>query len=41
MVKTIAEVKSETLFEILSNIKAVTLVEVLHDPLAKDEGPNI
>ena len=40
MAKTIAEVKSETLFEVLSNMKAETLDEVLLDPLAKDAGPN-
>lgn len=40
MAKTIGEVKSETLFEVLSNMKAETLDKVLLDPLAKDGGPN-
>lgn len=41
MAKTVAEVKGQTLFEKLRNIKAETLVEMLHDKLAKDEGRTI
>ena len=37
---TVAEVEGETLYESLSNFKAEALVEVLHDTLAKDGGPN-
>ena len=40
MAETVAEVKAKTLFEKLSTIKAETLGEILHDTLAKDEGPN-
>ena len=37
---TIAEVEAETLYKTLSNIKAKTLVEVLHDTLAKKGRQN-
>ena len=37
---TIAEVEGETLYKTLSNIKAKTLVEVLHDTLAKKGRQN-
>ena len=38
MAKTVADVKVQTLYETLSNIKAETFGEMLHDKLAKDEG---
>ena len=37
---TVAAVEAETLYESLSNFKAEALVEVLHDTLPKDGGPN-
>lgn len=40
MAETVADVKAQTLFEDLSNIKAKTFGEMLHDKLAKDEGRN-
>ena len=38
MAETVADVKAQTLFEKLSNIKAKTFGEMLHEKLAKDEG---
>ena len=40
MAETVADVKAQTLFEELSNIKAKTFGEMLHENLAKDEGRN-
>ena len=37
---TEAQVEASTVYDALSNFKAQALVEVLHDTLAKDEGPN-
>ena len=37
---TVAEVEASTVYDALSNFKAQALVEVLHDTLAKDTGPN-
>ena len=40
MAETVTDVKAQTLFEKISNIKAETFGEMLHDKLAKDEGRN-
>ena len=37
---TVAQVEASTVYDALSNFKAQALVEVLHDKLAKDGGPN-
>ena len=40
MAERVADAKAQTLFEELSNIKAKTFGEMLHDKLAKDKGRN-
>ena len=40
MAETLADVKAQTLFEKLSNVKTETFGEMLHDKLAKDGGRN-
>ena len=40
MTELVADVKAQTLFEKLSNIKAETFGEMVHDKLPKDEDRN-
>ena len=37
---TVAHVEASTVYDARSNFKAKALVEVLHETLAKDGGPN-
>ena len=37
---TVAQVEASTVYEALRNFTAQALVEVVHDTLAKDGGPN-
>ena len=37
---TEAQLEASTVYDALSNFKAQALVEVLHDTLEKDAGPN-